>query len=766
MRLGFVKSPTFIIAAPVIIAVCLLELWHAAIFQRLEWMTYDWRVRAAYRYHPPFANETTNLGLVEISDNTIAAVNDGSLGFRYGLYWPRLVYARALHELAREGAKAVAFDVLFAEERPDHPTITTSDGEMLPSDIYFARQIKKSGNIILAADHELMPASVFRTNAWSVASISAERDADGVLRRARAYQDFPIWNPIILQLAAEYKVDLARTVTRPGKIIFYRRAGDPIEVPTDASGEVATALFANPVPRGVPTHFAPYTLFRAWTMGIVLAAYDLKLDLNHAEFAPGRIILRGPNGLTRTIPVDKDNRFYVDWAMTEDDRHLTTGDLEDVLYAPIARADGQAVPNLWSNKLVVIGSTATGNELSDLGSTALESQTHLVIKHLNVANSVITGRFVHPTPEIVNLLLIVGVGLFAVWITLAASRPLTGSFLMFIFTGLYLSVATLLFMQARLWIPIVLPVACAGFVTHLSTLTYRVRAEQSEKKLIKQMFSRVLPPEIVNEVVKEKSLALGGVRRELTVYFADVRDFTELSDLSQARAMEYARAHQLPPAEAEAYIDSQARETLKTVSLYLGAIADVIKQHGGTLDKYIGDCVMAFWGAPLPNPRHAADAVRAAIAAQRCVAALNHQRQLQNQRRAEENVGRLKLALPPHPMLPILSLGTGINSGMTLVGFMGSESHLLNYTAFGREVNLASRLEGISGHGRILIGESTHAALTRDEPRLAAGCVEWPAQSVKGFREPVKTFEVPWQPSADAAIADRAGVAEQNPAVV
>ena len=96
-------------------------------------------------------------------------------------------------------------------------------------------------------------------------------------------------------------------------------------------------------------------------------------------------------------------------------------------------------------------------------------------------------------------------------------------------------------------------------------------------------------------------------------------------------------------------------------------------------------------------------------------------------------------------MLPILSLGTGINTGSVTAGLMGSADHIFNYTVFGREVNLASRLEGVSGRGRIIIGEATHAALLRDNPALARRCVEQQPAKPKGFQKPVRNFEVPWQ---------------------
>jgi class 3 adenylate cyclase len=96
-------------------------------------------------------------------------------------------------------------------------------------------------------------------------------------------------------------------------------------------------------------------------------------------------------------------------------------------------------------------------------------------------------------------------------------------------------------------------------------------------------------------------------------------------------------------------------------------------------------------------------------------------------------------------MLPILLLGSGINTGMATVGLMGSAAEMQNYTVFGREVNLASRLESASGRGRIFIGQTTYEHLRRDEPDLAATCVELPPRDLKGFRSAVKAYEVPWR---------------------
>jgi len=263
---------------------------------------------------------------------------------------------------------------------------------------------------------------------------------------------------------------------------------------------------------------------------------------------------------------------------------------------------------------------------------------------------------------------------------------------------------------------------------------------------VKSVFSKIVSPNIVNELLEAKTLALGGARREVTVLFADVRGFTEFTDKSQQQAEAYVAVHQLNGDAKEAYFDEQARAALETVNTYLAIVADCVKQHTGTLDKYIGDCVMAFWGAPTPNARHAADCVQAAIDAQRAIYALNRQRAEQNRGLESENAARLSAGLSAKGALPILLLGSGINTGLATVGLMGSEEHISNYTVFGREVNLASRLEGYSGRGRIVIGERTYQHLLRDDPGLAASCVPLTDADLKGFRSAVKVYEVPWRP--------------------
>jgi class 3 adenylate cyclase/CHASE2 domain-containing sensor protein len=749
VRTRVFNSPAVFIAAPVILAVCLLEIAHPSGLHRFELLTFDLRVRLAHCLADRSMRVPAPLGLVEISDNTIRAVKNGSVGFHHGLYWPRDVYATALNELTLQGAKVVAFDVLFHERREDQGMVALPNGAVESPDDIFAAQIKKSGNVILAADSELTPDRKFSSNAWRIANISTDLDPDSVLRRERPYLDYRDWDPVILDAAAQLMWDLSKTVddrTNHTITFFSQLNGEATQFPTDEAGRIAATNLLNTVPAGFPPSIAPYRPFRAWSLGILLAAYELKLDLDHAMIEPGRMVLHGADGLSRSVPLDSQGCFYIDWSLTQDDPRVRKGALELLLGAQVERRHGQPVADAWTNALVIIGSTATGNDLRDCGATPLDSYTHLVNKHLNIASSFLTGRFVRSTPLSINLLLIIVAGGLAAWITWVVERPFNGTLLMLGFSVVYLVLAAWLYVAFRIWAPVFLPLVCAGLGTHGLGLIHRVRFEQSQRKRVKQLFSRLVSPEIVNEVLKTETMRVGGQRREVTVCFADVRGFTELTDLAQEQAAQYVKECNLSGRDAEDCYDARARETLETVSTYLAMVADIVKSHKGTLDKYIGDCVMAFWGAPLPNPQHALDAVRAAIEAQRAISALNLEREQANRRREEENAGRAGKGLPLLASLPVLSVGIGINTGTAIVGLMGSDTHQLNYTAFGREVNLASRLESVSGHGRILIGEATFAAIQRDDPKLAAQCVEWAPRAVKGFREAVRIYEVQWQP--------------------
>ena len=737
----FKRTPA-LLAVLILAFVCGVRLLRLDFFDRLERMTYDLRVRAALHFPAPAA---TNLAFVSIGESSIAAVKSGKLGYRYGLYWPRQVYGRLVEELAAQGAKAVAFDVLFGELRRDHPAVEMADGSLMESDDFLALQMRRAGNVILAVEPRLVPPDLFLTNALALGDISTEKDSDGVLRRVKAFRLVRRWHPLIAAVAQENGLSLSDLVIEKDRILLPLPEKPPLEIPLDGNGEIDLKSRKNPP--GPTTKARPFTDERVWHMGIVLAAQELKLDLARAEvdLPQGLITLPGANHVERVIPVDADGSFYIDWRLTMDDPRLTCAPIEKLLFQDHQRLIGptNGLRDDFRGKLVLVGSAAQGNDLTDRGATPLEKDTLLVSKHWNVANSVITGQFIRRASLPTELALIVFLGALTAFLTWQL-RAVVASASVLLLLLAYVAAGFYAFLEYRCWLPLVFPIAGAMLVEHLSLVTYRVVFEEREQRRVRSVFSKIVSLDIMNELLGAEKLSLGGARREVTLFFSDVRGFTTLTDEMQQRVADFIRERQIEPEVAEMCIEESAREMLETVNLYLTTVADAIKKHGGTLDKYIGDCVMAFWGAPTPNARHASDCVWAAIDAQRAIHDSNKKRSAQNTEREAENRARLSAGLPPRPPLHALQLGTGINTGLATVGLMGSDAHIVNYTVFGREVNLASRLESISGSGRIIISNTTYDRLLREDPALAARCIEMPPVIVRGIRDAVRIYEVQW----------------------
>ena len=738
----FKRAPV-ILAVSVLVFVCGVRLLRLDFFERLERMTYDLRVRTAQKFPAPAAS---NLAFISIEESSITAVRSGKLGYHFGLYWPRQVYGRLVEELSAQGAKTVAFDVLFGELRRDHPPVQMADGSLMESDDFFALQMHRAGNVLLAVEPDLVPPDLFLTNAFTPGDISTEKDSDGVLRRVKAFRFVRRWHPLIENAAQKNGLSLSDILIKKDRIILSLKDGQTLEIPLDENGNMD--IKSRKAVVGQPAKTKPFTDERVWHMGIVLAAQELNLDLDHADvdLPHERIALRGANNVERVVPVDRDGYFYIDWRLKVDDPRLLRAPIENFLLQDKLRLLGQTngLRDDFRGKLVVVGSAAQGNDLTDHGATPLEKDTLLVSKYWNVANSVITGQFIHHASLPMEFALIIFLGALTAFLTwqmraFAASAAVLLLLLAYVAAGFYA------FVEFRYWLPLVFPIAGAMLVEHLSLVTYRVVFEEREQRRVRSVFSKIVSPDVMNELLGAEKLSLGGTRREVTIFFADVRGFTTLTDEMQQGVADFIREHQIEADVAEICIEESAQETLDTVNLYLATVADAVKKHGGTLDKYIGDCVMAFWGAPTPNEKHASDCVWAAIDAQRAIRDLNERRTTQNTARETENRARLSAGMPPKPPLRALQLGTGINTGLATVGLMGSDAHILNYTVFGREVNLASRLESVSGSGRIIISDTTYNHLLREDPALASTCIEMFPVTVKGIRDAVRIYEVPWQ---------------------
>ena len=228
------------LAVFVLVLVCGVRLLHLDFFDRLERITYDLRVQTALHFP---ASAATNLAFVSMTDSSIAAVKSGVLGYKFGLYWPRQVYGLVVDEISAQGAEAVGFDVLFGELRPDHASVRMGDGvHFEESDDFFADQLRRAGNVILAMSPELIPPRLFATNALALGDISTERDTDGILRRVKAFRDLRRWHPLIQKIETdpELAVSLTNAIFAPGKIILPQTGlTNAIEIPVDAENNFA-----------------------------------------------------------------------------------------------------------------------------------------------------------------------------------------------------------------------------------------------------------------------------------------------------------------------------------------------------------------------------------------------------------------------------------------------------------------------------------------------------------------------------------------------
>lgn len=363
-------------------------------------------------------------------------------------------------------------------------------------------------------------------------------------------------------------------------------------------------------------------------------------------------------------------------------------------YADYARRVTSDDPQTWpirlplANKIVMVGPFSSGMA-EDEKTTPLGLMYGVEI-HANALNTIIMNNFIQKIPfgnHIAVLLFLVALiafvsSKFPPFISLPASVVI-----LFATLVLYL----VIFDLTSFYIPF----GSSGlgiFITFISILSYRVITEEADKKRIKGIFSKYVSPEVVNQML-DKPPELGGVDKELTVLFSDVRGFTSLSE------------------------SMSAQELVNHLNIYLTLMTDIIMEYRGTLDKYVGDEIMCFWGAPLNEPDHALLACQCAL-------------------KQMEELNKLNLTFPENRKIYI---GIGLNSGIMTVGNMGSPGRM-NYTLMGDNVNLGARLEGTNKEYRtsIIISEFTYN-LIADQGAIVR---ELDNIRVKGKNKPVLIYEL------------------------
>ena len=335
-------------------------------------------------------------------------------------------------------------------------------------------------------------------------------------------------------------------------------------------------------------------------------------------------------------------------------KHIAYADL----YEDFNREHPQRPADELRGKIVIIGTAATG--LYDVRVTPLGSLYPGIEILATAIDNLKNQRRVHVAP---------GAGVLA--FTLALLALLTLGFLRGI-NALRIGLALSLFSAAALWVsylavgrlyllPVLSPLLLAWVAYFTFALREYLRERKSREQAV-QMFSRFVNPYVVKELVAHGGLSRSGESRQITILFSDIRGFTTLSE------------------------KRTPQQVVELLNRYFTLQVEVIFRHGGALDKFIGDCIMAFWGAPLDDPDHARHAVEAAL-------------------EMAEVLQRFRKELGEEDT--DFDVGIGIHSGPAVVGLIGSEQRR-EYTAIGDTVNLGSRIEGLTkGVSRILVSRET-----------------------------------------------------------
>lgn len=378
------------------------------------------------------------------------------------------------------------------------------------------------------------------------------------------------------------------------------------------------------------------------------------------ELAPGPSLMFGGH----RMPLDDPGRMLVRWygpAYTF--KHYSVW---KVFNAALAYENGhkpQISPEEFKNKIVIIGATAVG--ASDFRPTAFSETYPGVELNATVVANLLRGDSLRSTRPLMAAASIVLMSFLMAGVVYCLDSALIYSLLAFAAGTVYFGAACWFFRAGSLWVPVVAPLAGGGTAFLATTLT-RYATEGREKRQYRKTLMKYLSPSLVETIMADLDWAsLRAEKKRLTVLFSDVRGFTTFSE-------------KFPP-----------ETVIATLNEHLNMMVSVIFKYQGTLDKFVGDCVMAFWGAPLVQPNHAELAARAALEMIEGLEKLNEKWQSE---------GR-----------PTLHIGVGINTGEMLFGNIGSEQRM-DFTVIGDSVNLGSRLESATKelHASIVVSEATY----------------------------------------------------------
>ncbi len=644
--------------------------------KRLQYVVFD----AFNQLHPRPA--TDQVVIVDIDEASLKALGQWP--------WPRDVMADLTTRLKAMGASAIAFDMVFAEADRTSPSFMAA---RLPDEPAFT-EVKET--ISRLPDHDDVFAQAIRDAGNVVMGFVA---ADGT-----AHQRPPVLSRDVRFLPPAKAADMRAT--------FLQHTGARDHVATDlpilSEAAVGNGHFiAEPDVDGIirkvtlfmryPRLLAPGEQAQLYpTLGIeaVRVAYNPKIE--------NQILLKKPEeqkaldtlyklriGQKYEVPIEPDSRFWVYYRDIDEDEYVPA-------YKVLDQARQAEIMPRIDGKIVFVGTSAIG--LKDIRSTPLDLFIPGVEVHVNVVEQILQGKFL-TRPELIagaeSIAILIG-GFIIIILAPFVNAVLLGLFSLAMIAGGF-ALSWGMYVKAGLLLDPVYPGLAIGLIFLVSTLLTYIRTE-SDRRRVKNAFGHYISPDFMEELTKNPDkLVLGGATRDLTIMFTDIRNFTGISERMSPAAL------------------------TQLMNNFLTPMSDLVMNNRGTIDKFMGDAMMAFWNAPLDDPEHARHACLTALRMSEALRPLN------------ERLHKEALAQGEEPIE--ICAGIGINTGPASVGNMGSRQRFA-YSALGDHVNLASRLEGqTKSYGvDILISAATQAAV----PELAA--LELDLLRVKGKAEPVRIF--------------------------
>ena len=612
----------------------------------------------------------------------IVAIDDKSIEKIGRWPWSRSVFARMVDILTEGGAKVIGFDVLFLlpEEKPEYSKIQHLMTRYKNSDIAKVSPrgsefYNEMADALEQVDHDSKFVRSIEKSKRVVLALLLHPGRQKADLKPSELDNFDLYKGTYSSVGKTE--DGSSVTTLQAKEIF-----PPLGPFTAAAKSLG---YANSFPDEDGTlRWETLTMNYAGEYFLPLSVAMLSTYL---DLAPKDIKIHPGDGLelgSLVTHTDKSNRFLINYYGPGGTYPYYS--FNDVM-------EGKISPDIFKDKIVFIGWKAAG--IGDFWVTPTSPALPGVEKQATVISNILHQDFIIRNKVLViwDLALIIITGLIlSLWVT--RFSPLYAALFTLILVVLLGALIQAIFSYAKLWVYAVYPFLTVG-LAYSSVIAWRLLTEEREKKKIRNTFQFYVTPSVVNQMLKyPEKLKLGGDRKDLTILFSDIRGFTAISE-------------NLDP-----------RDLVHLLNEYLTEMTNMVFKHDGTLDKYIGDAIMAIYGAPLEDEDHPAKA---------CYSALDMMIELDVLKGSWEARG-----------MHSINIGIGINTGPMVVGNMGSETRF-DYTAMGDNVNLASRLEGINKEygTNIIISEHTYD-LVKD--RFV--CRQLDSVRVKGKQHPRKIFEL------------------------